>query len=436
MKEVFRPDEAFGKLIPKQILRSGLFYVPSQFALSFSYHGRQFVFNTLTKLCIEAVLPRRATAGGEYDELIVARFLVPEGTDELSFYRSVLSLLKLHDQKKRIPTYIIMPTFGCNARCVYCYQEGQLRTSMTEETIDNTLRFILRNCNGKKTVLSWFGGEPLLREDVIDRICSGLKEAGIEYEGLMVTNGSLITPEIIGKMTMLWNVKQVQVSMDGVEQDYYTRKQYLHYHDNYNSVIKAIDQMSDAGISVQIRCNCDRDNIVRISLFLNDIAERIQHKENISVYLIPLYQEMRSEQCIELWTKILSFRKSILDAGFSCLSGHVSNKLPSMRCMADGDGIVISPDGTLYCCEHTPSFARIGNVLNGIIDQNARKAFVGADKLPKTCENCVFLPDCMPITGCPNFGYTCKDVKKLFLVDAIQRIIDENETQEHIGGAI
>ena len=46
------------------------------------------------------------------DELIGARFLVPEGTDEFSFYRSVLTLLKLHDRKNRKTAYTILPTLG------------------------------------------------------------------------------------------------------------------------------------------------------------------------------------------------------------------------------------------------------------------------------------------------------------------------------------
>ena len=103
MREVHRPEDTFRKLFSEQTPRPGTFYVPSQFSLPFSHCGKHYVFNSLTRQCVEAVLPERATLGGEYDELIKARFLVPEGTDEYAFYRSVLTLLKLHDRKNLKP---------------------------------------------------------------------------------------------------------------------------------------------------------------------------------------------------------------------------------------------------------------------------------------------------------------------------------------------
>lgn len=39
----------------------------------------------------------------------------------------------------------------------------------------------------------------------------------------MISNGSLITPEIIEKMTGLWHLDRIRITMDGNESDYISR---------------------------------------------------------------------------------------------------------------------------------------------------------------------------------------------------------------------
>ena len=429
MRELHRPDETFGKLFPTQTPRPGIFYVPSQFSLPFPHRGKQYVFNTLTKQCVEAALPEKAAAGEGYDELIGARFLVPEGTDEYAFWRSVLTLLKLHDRRNLKPAYTILPTLGCNARCVYCFQQGMEQTGMTGETVEDTLRFILHGCGGKKITLSWYGGEPLLKEDVIDRISRGVKEAGIAFRGVLVTNGSLLTPETVGKMKDLWNIERVQISMDGAEPDYIARKRYLHYRDDYHRVIGSIDRISEAGISVQIRCNVDEKNIGGITRLLDDLSSGVVHKQNVSFYLAPLHQAMWGEHGIAVCREILALQDAIEKAGFALLFERFNRALPTYHCMADAEGIVIGPDGGLYCCDDLLDSARIGSLKEGIAP-NARAAFIGADRVPEKCRACAFVPDCVPVTGCPVSGMICTDARTLFTLDALRRIIDRTETEE------
>lgn len=430
MRELHRSDDSFRKLFPEQTPRSGIFYVQSQFSLPFSHHGRQYVFNTLTKQCVEAVLPERATAGGEYDELIAARLMVPEGTDEYAFYRSALTLLKLHDRKNLRPAYTILPTLGCNARCVYCVEEGMKPVGMTSDTVEDALRFILNDCGGKKITLSWYGGEPLLRQDVIDRISGGVREAGVEYKGIMVTNGSLITPETIEKMTDLWRLDRVQISMDGAERDYIARKRYLDNRDNYHRVIESVDRMSEKGISVQIRCNVDENNLGGVTQLFDDLSAGIGYKSHISVYLAPLHQAMRGQPGMEVCREILALQDAIASAGFSLTLERFNRALPTYHCMADAEGVVIGPDGGLYCCEDLLDSARIGTVKEGIADPDARTAFIGADRIPEKCKACTFLPDCIPVMDCPNFGMICRKARTLFTLDALHRIIDKADNKE------
>lgn len=428
MRELHRPDETFGKLIPAQTPRPGIFYISSQFSLTFSHRGKAYVFNTLTKQCVEAELPETTTAGAGYDNLIKARFLVPEDTDETAFYHSALALLRLYYLKKREPAYTILPTLGCNARCIYCFQEGLQQVGMTSETVEDTLRFILNDCDGKKVTLSWFGGEPLLREDVIDRISSGIKEAGVEYKSQMISNGSLITPAMIEKMVDLWHVRSIQISMDGAERDYIARKRYLTYRDDYHAVIDSIDRMSDADISVIVRCNADENNLSGVPRFLEDLSAGIENKKNVSVYLSPVYQELRKKDSIKLWRDILAMENRIEAAGFAVTFERIGFALSAFHCLSDANGIVIAPDGKLHCCEELAEGSVIGTVHEGINDPNARQVFARIQPVPGKCEGCMFLPTCMPFPTCPKFGLLCREGYKLLTLDTLKKLID-NDTK-------
>ena len=204
MVEIRKPDAALARILPPVSLRSDIDYVPSQYVLSFAAGNKRYVFNNLTKQCIEGTLPATARAGEGYDELICAQFLVPSDKDECAYYNEISALMRAFNRKKGIKSYTILPTFRCNARCIYCYEEGVTQTTMTPETVEQVIRFIVSTHAGKKVKITWFGGEPLLGEGIIDRICEGLREAGVEYKSTIISNGSLISPEIISKMVREW----------------------------------------------------------------------------------------------------------------------------------------------------------------------------------------------------------------------------------------
>ena len=65
----------------------------------------------------------------------------------------------------------INTTYGCNARCDYCFECDADHSKMSYETADSVADYICKSVN-ENTLLTyrWFGGEPLLAVDIIDRI--------------------------------------------------------------------------------------------------------------------------------------------------------------------------------------------------------------------------------------------------------------------------
>lgn len=430
MIEICKPDAALAKVILPQKTQPGVSYVPSQFVLPFSHNEKQYVFHVFTKQLIEGTIPDSAHMGEGFDDLIKAMFLVPEGKDECAYYESVARMMRLYGQKKGVPTYTIMPTLGCNARCVYCYEEGRKPVRMTPEIVEQTIRYLLKTRSKEEITISWFGGEPLLCPDIIDHICDRLREENVSFQSIMVTNGSLITPGIIEKMLARWNLKRLQISLDGAEQDYIARKRYYADSDQYHTVLHTIGQLSEAGIRVAVRVNVDEDNWQGIPQLLDDMDRFVGHKENVTVYFSPLMNVRAGENDLAMWKKITDAAPLVNKAGFRPLA-HLRSfmKFRANRCMADGGCEVIGPDGSLYPCEHCPPESRFGDIFNGTTDAQARYEFCRTDRTREKCRKCVFLPDCTSFASCPWVDAHCEEAHRINALSNLKQMLDQRADQ-------
>ena len=407
-------------------------YRLSRFAIPFEYCEKPYLFNMLTKQCFKLDSPITDEASFERAEieesaalgtLADGYFLVPEGTDENGFYLSLSSMLRAYFRQTGYTTYTVLPTLACNARCVYCYEEGSKPVRMTEKTADETVDFIVRTRKKDSPILlSWFGGEPLLGESVIDRITKGLRENGVEFYSTIVTNGSLIDSRLIEKMKDEWNLKSAQVSIDGLEADYISRKRYYHYENTFEKVLENIDALSGAGINVNLRCNIDTENVKDMPEVIRMLSGKIKNKDNITLYFAALNQVRASDDCFSINTMIEEAKPLIAEAGFK----FQPRPRPGMsfrvfRCMADRitANVVIAPDGSLSPCLESNSATVYGNITEGITNRSIYEKYAGTGPVREKCADCPYLPDCTAFANCPVVDRHCREIRKENIMHAL-----------------
>ncbi|MBR0160669.1 MAG: radical SAM protein [Oscillospiraceae bacterium] len=387
------------KIVQKNVDPTSSFRL-SHFVYAFEKEDAVAMKHTLTKQVLlltreEWSALRTGTLSAKMrEELARLRFLVEPDEDETSQYITVLSVLRIMEKRKPgIESYTILPTTGCNARCIYCYEEGWQAKTMSAETADAVVEFICRTKRKGKIRLDWFGGEPLCGAGTISRICAGLRNRGVAFYSTVITNATILTPELVKEAVKCWNLQRAQVSMDGAKADYERRKRYvrpkLH---NYETAMEAVKLLSEAGVNVMLRCNYDAENLPRVKEFFDDCKARFSGRDNISYYMEQLFQSSGVEENAALFRSAAEVAAHLDRLGLASTE-RMNQRLKIHYCMADsGDsGVIIDPLGGLHVCEHDIE----GKPFGTIFDQTLSWPSVDADTAEE-CRDCCFLPDCTP----------------------------------------
>ena len=205
------------------------------------------LFNVLTREMLLLTL-------AEYDAALSSAYLherwftISEDQNEKELTELVRWVhTSLRREPKHISTFTILTTTDCNARCYYCYERGCARVTMSLETADKIVNFIQNHSGGKQVKIRWFGGEPLVNFFVIDRICEMLRLRGIAFTSHMVSNAYLFDDTLVAKASGNWNLKEVQVTLDGTEEVYNRSKAFVYQEGNpYRIVMENIRRLLKA----------------------------------------------------------------------------------------------------------------------------------------------------------------------------------------------
>ena len=360
----------------------------------------------------------------ELPELISHWFLVPEDHDDYKLSQQLKHVARLMEAPKpHITGYTIMTTSDCNARCFYCYELGQARRPMTEETAQQVADYIIKHCGGEEVNIGWFGGEPLYNKPVINLIVNRLKEAGVNYSSTMISNGYLLDAETVKVAHDLWNLNRVQITIDGTEQTYNRVKAYIYRGVNaYERVMENIGHLLAADITVIIRMNIDMHNADDLEQLAEELHERFKDQKHLSAYLHLLFEDKakRAGACDDDNRKLLVEKMRLIEdklAGWGLFKYHNFEPLiKTGNCMADNDGsVVIQPDGYITKCEHYTDSHHVGHINQDGFD--AEKIAYFKEKgtmVGEFCRQCVKYPDCQFLLSCPNFEECYPEMPQMF----------------------
>jgi radical SAM protein with 4Fe4S-binding SPASM domain len=102
-------------------------------------------------------------------------------------------------------------TNRCNLNCLHCHQDSSPTSSYPELTTSQVFKVIDNMSDAGVAILTFSGGEPLLRKDIYKAI-KRANDGGMLCT--IASNGTLMTPEVVHKLAKA-GVKRVEIGLDG-----------------------------------------------------------------------------------------------------------------------------------------------------------------------------------------------------------------------------
>lgn len=309
----------------------------------------------------------------------------------------------------------IYPTQECNARCFYCFENGEKRKPMSLETAKNVVEYITKNVTvTDEVVFRWFGGEPLVGDHIIDYITENVDkhfEGKLKFSSIVTTNGFNISDDLIRRAREKWHAKKFHVTIDGYGAEHNRRK---HYYDKsvdaYQKLLTDISKLISAGIFVVCRFNLDKKNIIQLDDILHDL-EQFKNSDLFYIHTTTLRRPPKAplEDYILAqdydWAYDLIWRK-MYTYGFYNGIKHILPLRLRGNCLACVmNEVLINSEGNLFkCLQHTTEEShKVGDCTTGVVfNQNYIDWLDVSIKRPK-CQKCEYLPMCAG--GCKEYWY-------------------------------
>ncbi|WP_354668642.1 radical SAM protein [Pseudoalteromonas sp. C2R02] len=184
---------------------------------------------------------------------------------------------------------ILFPTEQCNFRCVYCYEDFE-KGKMQEWLVKAIKEFIANKIPTlDKLTLSWFGGEPLLADDVVFEISEYALDLAKKYNckvvGDITTNGSLLSIKTLERLVKS-NQNYFQISIDGDESFHNKTRVMRTGRGSFDKIWTRIIAASKTQLDFKIllRIHVTDDNQQSILDFCERFNQHLSHDSRFTLY--------------------------------------------------------------------------------------------------------------------------------------------------------
>jgi uncharacterized protein len=343
---------------------------------------------------------------------------------------------------------LVLPlTARCNMQCTYCYQvihgdfQGDRAVDVgdwTADRIEALGRFVgyrLAEDGYEAVQVRWYGGEPLLRLDLMEtigtRIAAETKKAGRRLHGMVVTNGVRLTPRAI-EVLRRFAVDRLEISLDGPRQTHDRLRPLRTGRSTYDLVLAAIERAADEFREVVFRVNVHTTNAEAIAGWLEEIAPRARRSNIWLKFKLVEGDRANTLDYPAFAALTLRYRLVCRRLGLRVLQGALTTETcPAIR----KNYYIVQPDMRVYKCpQNLGSEDHVGSVAaDGAFHPTWRLAHWTGFHVAKSpgCDTCAHLPHCHG--GCPyNQVMAGINAEALTVYRRKERCCNEKYVGEHL----
>lgn len=204
--------------------------------------------------------------------------------EEQQILEQIAKALHTQDLSSAPPSFLIIPSYTCNLRCPYCFQDHFMHAGKADfaKTLDkeqlkqiftiidsfNTpgsvavaLGFIEKSSQLKETrgsSITLFGGEPLSARTatIVPEIINEAKSREIGISA--ITNG--VELDLFEEYLGPRGISSVQITLDGLAEVHDKRRRGPEAAKTFTRIVNNIDFALDKGVLVSLRVNVDKTN--------------------------------------------------------------------------------------------------------------------------------------------------------------------------------
>lgn len=328
-------------------------------------------------------------------------FLTPDYAAERA---EMLSWFDRINAGRRRAGMVAVLTRRCNLACPYCFEGGKApEGDMAEETADLLAAMIEREylAKGWRVDLDFYGGEPLLRPDLIRRIAAPLRAAGGGlFHGHLVSNGTLLDRTVMTELAAL-GIESVKVTLDGPPEVHDRYRPYGGGAGSFHDILRGMGEVADL-VKIHVGGNFTRESWRAYPALLDLlVAEGFTPERLGTVRFTPAVGGKGGKAlphfaegcltCEEPWLAEaeLVLRDELAKRGFAV------PKPGPFSCMIElASDLAVDADGRCYKC---PAFMghegyAVGDLCDGL--HGIAPAYGYALWQKEECLDCAWLPHC------------------------------------------
>lgn len=248
-----------------------------------------------------------------FQELLRRKAVLPKNYDE----EAVSKLHYMNEITRNSLCFIIYPTLACNFRCPYCYQDHE-NNNMSLDTATGIVSYVRKNITKFRELhVAWFGGEPLLRLDLILKMSKELMDICHKrnrvYTSAITTNGYLLNKEVFLKLYNL-NVRKFAVTVDGLAEIHDVQRKTLDGKGSFEKIISNLLEIKTISrnlkFEMNIRSNVSKEGMQKLDAYVKYMSKLFADDDRFCFSFRPVYD----------WggNNIHSFREHLLEDYSGC----------------------------------------------------------------------------------------------------------------------
>lgn len=290
----------------------------------------------------------------------------------------------------------------CNLKCSYCYQGNEKNATFLDKAkLEKSLEFIIKNnVEGEEIYLTFLGGEPLLKKELIyetiDIINKNYKDSRELFKFRITTNCTLLDDTLIKFLKK--NDFTIRVSIDGDEETHNLNRVSLDNKNNYKHILSNIIKIQENKLNNNIRMTITKNTVDRMyknvvyfyNLGFKDYCLGIDNFADWDEESFQVLKEQLDRVSDFYIDKVINNEKlsiDLYDSRFTSIIGEKKN----LFCSAGSkEHLTINSNGELYPCSFVCNNEKwkIGSINKGLDINKFKESIKNSLYKGEVCKNC------------------------------------------------